>query len=194
MKTAWKFMGLLEKIDWNLEENTRSSRFPEGFRLDTKTKPRSSKNLRVWTKNQESFEKFQENFEILIKISMENKLFSQFYTIYFLDFWLRSETIDIWKITLDFYNNFYDLGWRARSGVPLPPDANALGGGTEGYLSCDFKTSYLTIAGGYNLAISQHAKARYEVLKKDDRFTPFPHSGIRKFSPNCSRLKSWIIG
>ncbi|KAF0153725.1 MAG: hypothetical protein FD188_3359 [Ignavibacteria bacterium] len=73
-------MGFLEKIDWNLEENTRSSRFPEGFRLDTKTKPRFSKNLRVWKKNQESFEKFQENFEILIKISMENKLFSQFYT------------------------------------------------------------------------------------------------------------------
>ena len=51
-------------------------------------------------KNEEKFEKFQENFEI----------FSQFFTKYFLDFCLLSESIYLWKITPDFYNNFSDFG------------------------------------------------------------------------------------
>ena len=44
-----------------------------------------------------------------------------FFTIfskYFLDFWLRSESIDLWKITPDFYNNFSDFGGWVN--VPLP--------------------------------------------------------------------------
>ena len=49
------------------------------------------------------FWKFSRKFrDFLIKISMENWLFSQFFTKYFLDFWLRSESIDLWKITPDF--------------------------------------------------------------------------------------------
>ena len=47
--------------------------------------------------------------------------FSQFFTKYFLDFWLRSESIDLWKITPDFYNNFSGFGGGERSGVPPPP-------------------------------------------------------------------------
>ena len=54
---------------------------------------------------------------------MENWVFSQFFTKYFLDFWLRSESIDLWKITPDFYNNFSDFGGGERSGFPPPPDA-----------------------------------------------------------------------
>ena len=64
------------------------------------------------------------NFKkILIKISMENWLFSQFFTKYFLDFWLHSETIDLWKITPDFYNNFSDFGGGGTFRRSLPPDA-----------------------------------------------------------------------
>ena len=37
-----------------------------------------------------------------------------------MDFWLLSESIDLWKITPDFYNNFSDFGGRGRSGVPPP--------------------------------------------------------------------------
>ena len=37
-----------------------------------KTKQSACKTLRAWTKNEENFERFQENFEFLIKISMEN--------------------------------------------------------------------------------------------------------------------------
>ena len=32
------------------------------------------------------------------------------FTKYFLAFWLRSESIDLWKIIPDFYNNFPDFG------------------------------------------------------------------------------------
>ena len=47
-----------------------------------------------------------------------------FFTKYFLDFCLRSESIDLWKIKPDFYNNFSDFGGGGRSGVPhSPPDA-----------------------------------------------------------------------
>ena len=36
---------------------------------------------------------------------------TQFFTKYLLDFWLRSESMDLWKITPDFYNNFSDFAW-----------------------------------------------------------------------------------
>ena len=42
--------------------------------------------------------------------------FFTIFTKYFLDFWLRSESIDLWKITPDFYNNLSDFG-----GGVLPP-------------------------------------------------------------------------
>ena len=47
---------------------------------------------------------------------MENWLFHIF-TKYFLDFWLLSESIYLWKIRPDFYNNFSDFG----GGVRRPP-------------------------------------------------------------------------
>ena len=53
---------------------------------------------------------------------MENWLFSQFFTKYFLDFWLRSQSIDLWKITPDFYNNLSDFGGGTFRRSP-PPDA-----------------------------------------------------------------------
>ena len=41
-----------------------------------------------------------------------------------MDFWLRAESIDLWKITLGFYNNFSDFDG-GRGNVPAfpPPDA-----------------------------------------------------------------------
>ena len=92
------------------------------FDSAAKSKQLACKTLRVWTKNEENFEKFQ-FWDFLIKISMENWLFSQFLTKYFLDFWLRSESIDIWKITPDFYNNFSYFGGGDVPAFPPPPDA-----------------------------------------------------------------------
>ena len=46
--------------------------------------------------------------------------FSQFYTKYLLDFWLLSESIDLWKITPDFYNNFSDFGGGDVPAFPPP--------------------------------------------------------------------------
>ena len=51
---------------------------------------------------------------------MENWFFSQSFTKYFLDFWLRSESIDLWKITPDLYNNFSDSGGGDVKAFPLP--------------------------------------------------------------------------
>ena len=53
--------------------------------------------------------------------------FSQFFTKYFSDFWLRSESIDLWKITPDFYNNlsYFEGGTFRRS--PPPPDSSVNG-------------------------------------------------------------------
>ena len=85
-----------------------------------KSKQPACKNLRVWTKNEENFEKFQENFEIFWSKSLwKIEFFSQFFIKYFLDFRLRSEGLDIWKITPDFYNNFSDF--RGGVNVPAPP-------------------------------------------------------------------------
>ena len=69
------------------------------------------------------FWKFSRKFwDFLIQISMENWLFSQFFTKYFLDFLLRSESIYLWKITPDFYNKLSDFGGGTfrRSPPPLP--------------------------------------------------------------------------
>ena len=52
------------------------------------------------------------------RISLEIWLFSQFFTKYFLDFWLRSESIDLWKVTPDFY--FGVGGGTFRRSPPLP--------------------------------------------------------------------------
>ena len=72
-----------------------------------------------------NFWKFSRKFwEFLIKISMENWLFSKFLAKYFLEFCLLSETIYPWKIKPDFYNNHSDFG----SNVPAfpHPDASAV--------------------------------------------------------------------
>ena len=51
---------------------------------------------------------------------MENWLFPQYFTKYFWDFWLRSESIDLWKITPDFYNNLSHFGGNVAAS-PLTP-------------------------------------------------------------------------
>ena len=67
------------------------------------------------------------NFKKILRFFDQNlygKLtFSQILTKYFLDFWLRSESIDLWKITPDFYNNFSDFGRRGTFRRSPPPDA-----------------------------------------------------------------------
>ena len=57
-------MEFLEKIYWNLEKNARSSGFGNYFHLASKIKQTAGKILRVWTKNEEHFEKFQEHVEL----------------------------------------------------------------------------------------------------------------------------------
>ena len=90
------------------------------------TKQAACKSLRVSTKNEENFENSIEKFgDFSIKNLYGKVTFSQFLTKYFLDFWLRSESIYIWKIRPDFYNNFPDFGGGGRSGVRPPPDAAA---------------------------------------------------------------------
>ena len=90
------------------------------FDWAAKTKQPACKTLRVWTKNEEHFESFQEKFEIFWSKSLwKIDFFSQFFTKYFLDFWLPSESTDLWKITPGFYN-FSDFGGGERSGVPPP--------------------------------------------------------------------------
>ena len=91
------------------------------FNWAGKIKQAACKTLRVWIKNEENFEKFQENFEIFWSKSLWKINFFTFVTKYFLDFWLPSESIDLWKITPDFYNNFSDFGEGERSGVPPLP-------------------------------------------------------------------------
>ena len=85
------------------------------FHRAGKSKKGACKALRVWTKNEVNFEKFQENF----KMFWSKSLFTIF-TRYFLDFLLLSESIYLWKIRPDFYNNFSDFGGGGRSGVPAP--------------------------------------------------------------------------
>ena len=79
-----------------------------------------AKSCAFWPKWRELWKISRKFKDYLIKISMEYWLFSQFFTKYFLDFWLRSESIYLWKIMPDFYNNFSDFGG-GRSGVPPLP-------------------------------------------------------------------------
>ena len=78
------------------------------------------KNRKYFTRISEFFRKIILNFQFFWypKISTENWLFSQFSTKYFLEFWLRSESIYLWQITSDFYNNFSYFGG---GGVPASP-------------------------------------------------------------------------
>ena len=87
------------------------------FVCGDKTKQVAFKTLRVWPKNEENFEHLHENFDIFDQNLYGKFTFSQFFPKYFLDFWLRSESIDLWKITSDFYNNFSDFGGGSS---PLP--------------------------------------------------------------------------
>ena len=48
----------------------------------------------------------QQSREVSYYLLKENSSFTKF----FFDFWLRSECIDLWKITPDFYNTFSDFG------------------------------------------------------------------------------------
>ena len=92
----------------------------------SKTTQRACKTLRAWTKNQKNFEKFQENFEIFWSKSLwKIDFFSQFCTKYFLDFRIRSESIDIWKRTPDSITIFPISG---EGNVPAfpPPDATVI--------------------------------------------------------------------
>ena len=65
-------------------------------------------------------QKWRKFWDFLIKISMENWLFSQFSTKYFLKFCLLSERIYPRKLTLDFYNDF-SYFWGNLPALPLPP-------------------------------------------------------------------------
>ena len=72
--------------------------------------------------NEENFENFQENVEIFLSKSLWKIYIFHMFSKYFLDFWLRSESIYPWKITPDFYTIFPISGGGGRSGIP-PPDA-----------------------------------------------------------------------
>ena len=74
--------------------------------------------MRVWTKNEENFEKFQENFDNLWSKSQWKIAFFTFFTKYFFDFWLLSESIYLCKKTADLSNNFSDFGG---GGIPAFP-------------------------------------------------------------------------
>ena len=86
------------------------------FRCAGKINHPACKTLRVWTKNEENLRFFDQ--------SLYGKLtFFTIFTKYFVDFCLLSESIYLWKITPDFYNNFSDFGGGGRSGVHPAPDA-----------------------------------------------------------------------
>ena len=61
---AWKFLKSLEKIDWNLQKKQDHCDLMNDFDCADKSKQPACKTLRVWTKNEDNFENFQENFEI----------------------------------------------------------------------------------------------------------------------------------
>ena len=80
------------------------------FHWAGKNKQPPCKSLSVWTKSEEKLEKFRENFEIFCSKSLWKIAFFTIFTKYFLDFCLLTESIYLWKITPDFYNNFSDFG------------------------------------------------------------------------------------
>ena len=116
LKMAWKFLTFFgeNRLEFIKKQDHRD--LINDFDWAGKSKQPTCKNLRVWTKNEENFEKFQENCEIF----WSKSLWKIDFFIDFLDFWLRSESIDLWKITPDFYSNLSDFGG-GRSGRPPPP-------------------------------------------------------------------------
>ena len=73
-----------------------------------KTKQPSSKTLRVWTKNDENFEIFKKILRFFDQNLYGNLTFLtiQFFTTYFLEFYILSESIlHPWKITSVFYTS-----------------------------------------------------------------------------------------
>ena len=89
------------------------------FHRPGKTKRPEYKILLVWIKNEENFEKISRKLVDFSSKSLWKIDFFTFFTKYFLDFWLLSKSIYLWKITPDFYNNFSDfVGRGERSSVP----------------------------------------------------------------------------
>ena len=87
-----------------------------------KCKQPACKVLRVWTKNNENFENFQENFEIFWSKSLLNIDF--FHNSLLNISWISDsapKSLYLWKITANFSNNFSDFGVGERSGVPPLP-------------------------------------------------------------------------
>ena len=89
------------------------------FDWAAKTKQAASKNLRVWRKKKTTLKIFQTKFEFFWSKSLWKIDYFQNFSKYFLDFWLGSEIIDLWKMTLVSYNIFSDFGGWGIS--PLPP-------------------------------------------------------------------------
>ena len=73
------------------------------------------------------------NFKKILRFFDQNlagKLnFFTFFTKYFFDFWLLSQSIYLWKIKPDFYNNFsdFEVGWGSFQMFPHTGDAYGLG-------------------------------------------------------------------
>ena len=59
-----KILEILERIDWNLQKMQDHRDLMNAIDWAGKSKQPACKTLRVWTKNEEHFERFQENFEI----------------------------------------------------------------------------------------------------------------------------------
>ena len=117
---AWKFLKFLEEKSSGIFRKMQDNRDPiNESDWPGKCKQVACKTLRVSTKNEENFEKVQENSEIFWSKSLWKMDCFTIFTQYFLDFWLRSESIDLWKITPNVYNNFSDFG--GGGDVPASP-------------------------------------------------------------------------
>ena len=64
LKMAWKFVKYWRKSTWIYRKKQDPRDLINEFDWADKTKQAAFKTLRVWTKNEENFEKLQENFEI----------------------------------------------------------------------------------------------------------------------------------
>ena len=89
------------------------------FHRAWKRKKPACRIMRISTKYEEKFEKFQEKLDIFDQNPNEKLTFSQFFATYFLEFCLLSESIYPLKITPDFYN-FSDF-WVGRRNIPAVP-------------------------------------------------------------------------
>ena len=116
-----KILEIFEENRLKFVEKMKDHRhLKKDFHWAGKVKKAAGKILRVWTKNEENFEKVQANFENFDQNLYGELTFSTFFTKYFLDFWLLSQSLYLSKITPDFYNNFSDFGGGGRSGAPHP--------------------------------------------------------------------------